>query len=189
MGVTRLGCDPPRPPPRLLHTNAQTSTPPARRAPQARLEPPWPGLCSQPGADLADYQALKQQLQLLIDSTFALAAACGRERLDALAAANQLQAGETARAREALAAALGAAAAGAARCADALGSLPLGGPSHGPALRAGARWAPPRGSGSGASWRRRRRTWPAPSALRWTSRSSLCGPWTHARRAPAACVG
>lgn len=105
--------------------------PPLPPAPQAALEPPIPGLCSQPGADLAAYEAVKCELELLTGSVFALKAACDGGCLAEVGAAAGLTAAQLQELQAALAEGLGLAAAACARAGEALACMPVLGPCHG----------------------------------------------------------
>lgn len=98
---------------------------------QAAVEPPWPGLCSQPGADLAPYHALQREMELLGAAITALKTACGSGRLADVGAATGLEAEQLGRLRTALAQGLGLTAAACARAADALACMPALGPCYG----------------------------------------------------------
>ncbi|PRW60354.1 riboflavin kinase isoform B [Chlorella sorokiniana] len=104
----------------------------------AAVEPPWPGLCSQPGADLADYEVLKREFDLLSGAIFALKAACGAGRLADLELGAGVEedqlAEQLAELRGALAHGLGLAAAACAGAAEALDCMPALGPCYGPKL-------------------------------------------------------
>lgn len=109
--------------------------------PQAALEPPIPGLCSQWSADLGAFRALRNQLQLLSGSVFALGAACSSRRLGELAAAGSTPPEELHAMRGALAGALGLAASACGRAAEVLRHMPVLRPCSGEPLAHGrARW-------------------------------------------------
>lgn len=111
------------------------------RDPQASLEPPIPGLCSQPGADLDAYRTVKVQLELLSGSVFALGAACNRGRMSDLAAAAGMPEEQQRAMRSVLAGSLGLAAAACGRIAEALAYMPALRPCSGELLvRQGRAW-------------------------------------------------
>ncbi|KAI7842827.1 hypothetical protein COHA_003573 [Chlorella ohadii] len=100
----------------------------------ASVEPPWPGLCSQPGANLDDYHVLHREIVLLSGAVFALKAACGAGQLADMAAGTGMEAQYLADLRTALARGLGLAAATCAGAAGALAHMPAFGPCYGPDL-------------------------------------------------------
>lgn len=100
---------------------------------QAAFEPPLPGLCSQPGADLSRYSRLATELQKLGGALFALEGACSKGRLEQLFSMPAGVSGDSQVEKVwlALCGALAAAAAACAGCAEALGHLPLCGACSG----------------------------------------------------------
>ena len=114
----------------------------------ARVEPPWPQVCSQPGASLAKYAALEHELQLLVAGVAVLDSACERE-------SELLRGSEEAAAamQGALGGALALAAAACARAAEALAHMPAKGPCAGGRSGVGgwarhAVWSPLSGTAS-----------------------------------------
>lgn len=98
---------------------------------QANIEPPLPGLCSQPGADLDAYQAVKRELQLLGNAVSAVESACSIGSLRELLAGVGGTEEHTARFGAVMAGAMGLATAACGRGAEALVHMPLGGPCSG----------------------------------------------------------
>ncbi len=109
---------------------------------QASVEPPWPGLCSQPGANLDDYHVLHREIVLLSGAVYALKAACGAGQLADMAAGTGMEAQYLADLRTALARGLGLAAATCAGAAGALAHMPAFGPCYGECPAAPAARAP-----------------------------------------------
>eukprot|EP00887_Chlorella_sp_A99_P008076 scaffold12.g8076.t1 len=64
----------------------------------AVVEPPWPGLCSQPGASVAAYQVVKAEVTLLFAAVAACTAVCGVARPAALRSAGLAELGKEGRA-------------------------------------------------------------------------------------------
>ena len=98
-------------------------------AAQAAYEPPWLGLCSQPGANLQAYAAVQRELQLLGGAIFCLRATCSGGSLCELAGGAGLAPPLKALLHSALATALATAAAACMRASEALTCMGSG-PVH-----------------------------------------------------------
>ena len=122
--------------PRLYVRHPCSSTPCAAGCLQAAIEPPLPGLCSQPGSDVEALQAVNLQLQLLRGAVYALEMACAKGRLADLAitpglgvACSEMQ--------DVLLRALALASAACAGSSEALAHMPVWGPCSGECPDAG----------------------------------------------------
>ena len=93
---------------------------------QAAFEPPFLGLCSQPGANLDAYRKARHELEMLAGSVFAMEQACAYGSLADLTGAVGAE-GHAEAVWGAFAGALGLAAAACAPAAQALASMPPGG--------------------------------------------------------------
>lgn len=102
----------------------------------AMVEPPWPLVCSQPGASSAKYAALGHELQLLVAGVAVLDSACEGES-ELLHGSEEVAAAV----KRALGGALALAAAACARAAEALAHMPPGGPCAGGRRGMGGRHA------------------------------------------------
>eukprot|EP00887_Chlorella_sp_A99_P000274 scaffold13.g274.t1 len=123
---------PPRPPlPAAAADKAWSTLETAMKT--AKIEPPWPLLCSQPGANMAKYEVLEHQILLVSAAATVLDAAA--EGGAPLLAGDEVHGAAVARG---LGHALALAATACGRASDALGCMPLGGPCAGPGLR----WRP-----------------------------------------------
>ena len=116
--------------------HSHSSAPCAAGSLQAAIEPPLPGLCSQPGSDVEALQDINRQMQLLRGAVYALEMACAKGRLADLAitpglgvACSEMQ--------DVLLRALALASAACAGSSEALAHMPVWGPCSGECPDAG----------------------------------------------------